>query len=303
MRIAVAGTPRVALPVLDWLLRSEHEMVLVISQPDRKSGRGQSASASPVKQWALDHNISCVTPEHSAELAPLLSDIDCVVTVAYGVLLPLNILNIPTHGFVNVHFSLLPQWRGAAPVQRGILHGDTKTGVTVFKLEAGMDTGPIYAQQEMSILENETSGDLLDRLASKATTVLGQALQMIEAGNPPIPQSSFGISYAPKFSKTEAAIHWTDSAERIHATVRAFTPEPGAWSTWRDVSIGINECQVFAGELQLEPGELVMHAGKVLVGCSSSCLEVIRVTPSGKRTMNASEWFNGARWQPGDRFE
>lgn len=303
MRIAVAATPSVAIPTLDWLDGSEHDLALVITQPDRPAGRGQSLKKSQVALWADAHQVPCIKPAKSDELAEPLKGVDLVVTIGYGVILPTQILKVPRYGFINVHFSLLPKWRGAAPVQRAILNGDEVIGLTVFALDEGMDTGPVYVQQEIAGDPYENSGECLQRMADLAPELLRGAIEMIETGTPAIAQANVGATYASKLSKEDARIRWGDDVMGIDRHIRAFTPEPGAWTLWRDAPLRITKAHPYSSERSLAIGEILMESGNLIVGCrEGGVLVVEEVTPAGKKTMSAKSWLNGARALPGEFF-
>ena len=300
MRLAVAATPEVALPTLEWLLSSEHQLVKVITQPDRPAGRGRNLRESAVAQWGNDHQIPVVKIAAADQLPGALTDIDLVVTIAFGILIPVSTLAIPQHGFINVHFSALPQLRGAAPVQRAILQGDTEIGISIFQLDKGMDTGPVYLTSVHAILEGESSGQLLTRLSALVPQDLDRVLSMISAAKSPIAQSGAG-TFAPKISKEEARIDWNQPSVDVVNRVRAFTPTPGAWTQWRGEKFHINESK--SSSLKLPVGEIALIDGSLLVGCGDSAVEVTSVVPFGKSAMKAAEWARGARLVPGDHFE
>jgi len=303
VRVGVAATPWVALPTLDWLSSSEHELALVITRPDRPAGRGRSVRQSAVGEWAHAHNVPVVKPGSSLDLLKELDGLDLVITIGYGVILPIAVLSIPKFGFINLHFSLLPAWRGAAPVPRAILNGDTTSGVSVFQLDAGMDTGPIFVSRQMEIDRNENAGQLLERMAAVGPEVISQALELIAHKRPPVPQESKGVSYAAKISREDSRIDWTQSALVVDRQVRAYTPEPGAWTLWRGQSLRISKADIATSETSLMPGEISKLDNILLVGCGSKeVMEIAEVTPAGKRVMNATEWLNGARLGVGDFF-
>ena len=303
MRIGVAATPRVAIPTLDWLRDSNHELGLVITRPNRPSGRGRTVKESVVAQWASAHGVECVKPAKSEELFDPLALIDLVVTIGYGVILPVEILSIPRFGFVNLHFSLLPAWRGAAPVQRSILSGDERSGVTVFALDSGMDTGPIYVQREVLIHPYENAGELLTRMAGLGPEVIAEALTLIESGNPPRPQGLERVTYASKITKEDARLLWSKSAREIDRQIRAFTPEPGAWTTWRNSMLRIDRGRLFSLDRHIAPGAILVQGDHVMVGCANGeGLIIEEVTPSGKTMMSAKSWANGARIAEGESF-
>jgi methionyl-tRNA formyltransferase len=301
VRVGVAATPAAALPTLDWLNSSEHELALIITQPDRPAGRGRNLRESVVGTWARSHDISMVKPDSAEFLLDKLTDVDIVVTIGYGVILPMSIITIPEFGFINLHFSLLPAWRGAAPVQRAILHGDTVSGVTVFQLDAGMDTGPIYVSRELEIDGLESAGQLLERMAALGPTVISAAFDKILRNIAPLTQSEEGVSYAAKVHKVDARIDWNNSADLIERQVRAFTPNPGAWTTWRGSSLKVTNAHVAHSPTPLMPGDIFVKDGLLLVGCGSrEAIEVKRLTPIGKREMPVVDWLNGARLIAGE---
>ena len=303
MRIGVAATPNVAIPTLDWLRDSEHELSLVITRPDKPAGRGRSLTESPVARWASTHGVECVKPVSSEELFDSLAFIDLVVTIGYGVILPIDVLSVPRFGFINLHFSRLPAWRGAAPVQRAVLNGDQELGVSVFALDAGMDTGPIYVQQDIFIEPYETAGELLSRMASLGPEAIAKTIALIQSGTPARPQSSEGVSYAPKISKEEARIEWNSSVSQVDRRIRAFTPEPGAWTSWRGSALRIDRARPFLSGHQEKAGTLLMESGNVIVVCADGhSLVLEEVTPAGKKSMSAKSWANGARIDVGESF-
>lgn len=303
MHIGVAATPSVAIPTLDWLRASQHDLSLVITRPDRPAGRGRSLRESVVAQWASAHGVECVKPVASEELFESLAFIDLVVTIGYGVILPVEVLSVPRFGFINLHFSHLPSWRGAAPVQRAILNGDQEFGVTVFALDSGMDTGPIYVQHDIRIQPYENAGELLDRMAALGPEVIGETLTMIESGVSATPQSNGGVSYAPKISKEEARITWNKNVIEVDRHIRAFTPDPGAWTSWRESTLRVDRARPFPIAHELAAGSVTVQNGDVIVGCADgSALVVEEVTPAGKKAMSAKSWANGARIVNGESF-
>ncbi|NBO61523.1 MAG: methionyl-tRNA formyltransferase [Flavobacteriia bacterium] len=301
MRLGVAATPDVAIPTLDWLLATDHEIALVITQPDRPSGRGRVVKQSVVGEWAQNHKISVVKPESSHELSNHLKDLDCVITIGYGVLLPQEILDIPKFGFLNLHFSLLPAYRGAAPVQRALLHGEETTGVTVFQLEKGMDTGPIYSQITIPIDPNWRSFELFQRLAQEGPAAINEALLMIQKGVLPTPQSGQS-TLAGKITKEEARIDFAQSSEQVVNHIRAFTYEPGAWTLWNDESFKITSA-IVNEEQKLTVGQIRVLDNRLYVGCGhDTAIELLNVVPAGKREMPAVDWARGARLLGGEKL-
>lgn len=301
MRIAVAATPEVAIPSLDALLSSEHELVFVISRPDAPAGRGRALQATPVSNWAVTNAVKLYKPETNQLLGELIGDLDLVVTIGYGLLLPLEILQKPKYGFINLHFSLLPRWRGAAPVQRAIEAGDYVTGVTVFALDEGMDTGPIYSSAQISLSVSTTADQLFQSLAILGVEPVLKTLELIERGERPSAQDNVGATRAYKLSKEEGRIDWSSDAEVINRKVNAFSPDPGAWSTFRGQVIKINK--VRPSSLSANEGVLLMVDKSIYIGTGTSALELLEVTPSGKAQMSATSWANGARLSAADTLQ
>lgn len=301
MRIGVAATPDVAIPTLDWLMSSEHQVVLVITQPDKPAGRGRAIKQSVVGEWASSRDIPVLKPISSDDLIGSIEDLDCVVTIGYGVLLPQHILDLPKHGFINLHFSLLPAYRGAAPAQRALQNGETSTGVSVFQLEKGMDTGPIYSQRAIAIDPKWRNVELLQALAREGPAAVREALTMISEGQSPSVQRG-EASLAPKITKQDAFLTFSTEAKSLVNAIRAFTYEPGAWCSWKNEPFKITSAAI-AMDKQVPPAEIVFDGEKVFVGCAkSSCIELLTVVPAGKKEMSAADWARGARLQGGENF-
>lgn len=298
MRIGVAATPDVAIPTLDWLLQSEHSLEFVITQPDKPAGRGRTLTQSIVGDWAVTHGISLFKPNSPDDLIGKIENLDLILTIGYGVLLPERILSLPKHGFLNLHFSLLPAYRGAAPAQRALQNGEVKTGVSVFQLDKGMDTGPIYSQATIDIQPSWRSVELLNELAKVGVQSVSEALQLVKQGQTPTIQSG-NSSIAPKISKAEAKIDFTTSALQVVNAIRAFTYEPGAWTTWKGEPFKITSAQL-ASENSFPTGTLATIEGSVFVGTKDGAVEILTVIPSGKKEMTASEWARGARLSGGE---
>jgi methionyl-tRNA formyltransferase len=301
MRIAVAASPKVAIATLEAITSSDHELVRIFSQPDRPAGRGRVLESTPVSQWAQIHNVELFRPEKATELSTLIDDIDCVVTIGYGLLIPEEVLAIPRYGFLNIHFSLLPRWRGAAPVQRAIEAGDSLSGITVFQLDKGMDTGPYYVMSRFALDSDITSDELLDELGELAPISLLEALEIIESGGKPTPQNESEATKAYKLSREEGRIDLLQSAEIVSAKIRAFTSNPGAWITFRNATMKITIESIT--DHILAPGELRNIDGKVILGTGTQAISLATVTPSGKPVLAASAWLNGARLVVGERCE
>ena len=300
MRIGVAATPDVAIPTLNWLLQSEHEIALIITQPDRPAGRGQVLQPTAVADWAQGHQIPVIKPQSSQELVGTIEDLDLVLTIGYGVLLPESILSLPKHGFLNLHFSLLPAYRGAAPAQRALHNGEVITGVTVFQLDKGMDTGPIFVQQSIHIDPSWRSFELLKHLSDLGPKVVEKSFEMIENGVSSRNQEGSPTN-APKISKSEAKIDFTLDSTMIANAIRAFTYEPGAWTLWRGESFKICSTKVSRNPSGT-PGQIAVIDKSVLVSTGSGSLELLRVIPAGKKEMDAIDWARGARLTGGEIF-
>ncbi|MCC3764416.1 methionyl-tRNA formyltransferase [Glycomyces sp. TRM65418] len=298
MRIVFAGTPEVALPTLEALHGSDHEVVAVLTRPDARTGRGRKLSRSPVAAWADEHGIETLTPAkpREPEFLERLRDLDAdiVPVVAYGALVPPAALEIPRLGWINLHFSLLPAWRGAAPVQHAVLAGDEMTGACVFQLEEGLDTGPVYGRLTEPIEPHDTAGSLLERLAVAGARLtvdvvnaLGEGLVVGE------PQPDDGVSYAPKITVDDARVRWTDPAFAVDRRIRAVTPAPGAWTDYDGQRLRLGPVRVDPEGPSLAPGEVAVAKKAVHVGTATDPVRLDRVQPAGKKPMDAAAWGRG----------
>ena len=297
MRLVFAGTPEPAAVALRRLLASEHEVVAVLTRPDARKGRGRTLHPSPVKALALEHGIEVLTPETLAgdstiqhrlrELSP-----DAVPVVAYGNLIPADMLDIPAHGWVNLHFSLLPAWRGAAPVQAAIANGDEMTGATTFRIDEGLDTGDILGKLETGIGQTETSGELLKRLADTGAGLLAATMDALEAGTAtPTPQPQEG-TYAHKITPADARVDWAQPASVIDRGIRAHTPAPGAWTMRGEERFKLGPITPTDGDT-LAPGQAWFGKNEVLVGTADGDVRLGTIQPPGKKMMNAADWARG----------
>lgn len=308
MRLVFAGTPAVALPSLDAIAASNHELLAVVTRPDAPAGRGRRLVRSPAGAWADERGIQVLTPQRprEPEFLERLRDLapDCIPVVAYGALVPPAALEIPKHGWVNLHFSLLPAWRGAAPVQHALLHGDEVTGASVFELEAGLDTGPIYGALTERIRSVDTAGDLLERLATEGAGLLVAVLDAIEAGTARAhPQPADGVSLAPKITVEDARVRWGDPAFAVDRRIRACTPAPGAWTTLRGERLKLGPVRPIANAARLRPGELRVQRTQVLAGTATTPVALGEVRAAGKKAMPATDWARGLRIAEGESFE
>lgn len=296
----MAATPDVAIPTLNWLITSEHQLLSVITQPDRPAGRGRTLKESVISEWARENDVPCFKPASVTETATLIEGADVLLTIGYGVLLPEELLSIPVHGCLNLHFSLLPRWRGAAPVQRAIEAGDPVSGVTVFQLDPGMDTGPIYSVKRFALDSDITSDELFSELGALGVEAVEDSLNAIKAGIRPEPQKSDGATRAMKISKEECEINWNLDAQLISQKIRAFTSSPGAWTRFRGEVVKIDSVSI--SEETLQPGLLKVVNKELLVGTSSNAVSIGFLTPAGKSRMDAKSWLNGARLGDGELF-
>ncbi|MFH8790192.1 methionyl-tRNA formyltransferase [Streptomyces roseoverticillatus] len=308
MRLVFAGTPEVAVPALDALLASDrHEVVAVVTRPDAPAGRGRRLVASPVAERAEEAGIEVLKPARPRdedflarlrEIAP-----DCCPVVAYGALLPKAALDIPAHGWVNLHFSLLPAWRGAAPVQHAILAGDEVTGASTFLIEEGLDSGPVYGVVTEEVRPTDTSGDLLTRLAFAGSGLLAATMDGIEDGSlKAVPQPAEGVSLAPKINVEDARIDWSAPALRVDRVVRGCAPAPGAWTLFRGERLKVMSAPPTPDRAGLAPGEIAAAKNSVHVGTGSHAVELQWVQPQGKKPMKAADWARGVRIAPGERL-
>ena len=296
MRVVFAGTPEPAVPTLDALARSRHELVGVITRPDAPGGRGLHLQPSPVAERAVELGVRVVKPRSAREpqLATWLAerDPDIVVVVAYGALLPDELLAIPVHGFVNVHFSVLPARRGAAPVQRALMEGDPSTGVTVFRIVSELDAGPVYHSVESEIGPDETAGNLLERLSSLGARELIDTLDAVDAGVQPEPQPAEGVTWAPKVTVADARIDWRWPASRIVNVVRGANPSPGAWTTFQGARFKVLQATP-VDVPGLAPGDLLAGKRDLVVGTGSEALRLDDVQAFGKKAMSGGDWARG----------
>jgi methionyl-tRNA formyltransferase len=307
MRLVFAGTPDAAVPALRAILASaRHELAAVVTRPAAPSGRGRSATPSPVESIAREAGITVLAPARVGDpqfLAQLRElEPDCCPVVAYGALIPPGALTVVPHGWVNLHFSLLPAWRGAAPVQRAILAGDEITGATTFQIEAGLDTGPVFGVVTEPINPTDTAGDLLARLATSGAALLLATLDGIEDGTLVArEQPADGVSTAAKIEVADARVDWSAPAIAVDRLVRACTPAPGAWTLFRGERLKLAPLRR-STEHVLAPGQLAADRDAVRVGSASGDLELGLVQPPGKRMMAAPDWARGARIEPGEHL-
>jgi methionyl-tRNA formyltransferase len=302
MKVLIASSSLVAQSITDWLIHSRHEVVGVLTAPDAPKGRGREINENAFATLARTHQLQIFKVDSADEISKAIqeSGAEIVVTAAFGRLIRKRELFEPKYGWLNIHFSLLPRWRGASPVQRAIQQGDTSTGVTVFRLDEGMDTGPIYATVSYQMRGDERGEELLRQLSELSIEPLGKALDLVESGVEPSPQSKNGITLAPKITKEEGRIDWTKSNVEIERSIRAFSTWPNAWSSIEGLRISILSGR--CSPQVLKSGTLLIQE-RILVGCGIGSLELLEVKPEGKRAMPASDWLRGARLSANANFE
>jgi methionyl-tRNA formyltransferase len=311
VRLVFAGTPAVAVTALRAVLASQHTVEAVVTRPDAPAGRGRRVEPSPVAALARAEGLEVLTPgrprepwflERLREIAP-----DCCPVTAYGALLPQAALDIPRHGWVNLHFSVLPAWRGAAPVQHAILHGDDVTGATTFQLVAELDAGPVFGVVTEAVRPADTTGDLLERLASSGAELLVATLDGIEDGSlRAVPQPAEGVSFAPRLTTADARVDWKLPAHLVDRVIRACTPNPGAWTEFEGGRMKLWPVTLVSPDGSgpagipgaLVPGELHIERGAVYAGTGSHPVRLGDVQPPGKRRMPAADWARGFRAGP-----
>jgi len=307
VRLVFAGTPEPALPALRHLIDSpRHEVIAVLTRPDAPVGRHRKPEPSPVAREALARGIPLLrparpnSPEFVAELAALAPE--CCAVVAYGALLRDALLAVPPHGWINLHFSLLPAWRGAAPVQAAIAAGDTITGATTFRIEPSLDSGPVYGVVTETIRPIDTAGDLLERLALSGAALLSTTLDGIADGTLTArPQPADGVSMAPKITVEQARVRWDLPAPVVERRIRAVTPNPGAWTLIGDLRVKLGPVGIDDAPEALPPGAIHVDRKSVWIGTGSAPVRLNQIQPPGKKPMNAVDWARGARLDPAAR--
>ena len=306
MRIVFAGTPEFAAQTLAAILAAGQSVPLVLTQPDRPSGRGMALKASPVKQLALKHGLQVHQPASlkSAESRQPIIDAspDVMVVAAYGLILPQTALDIPRLGCINIHASLLPRWRGAAPIQRAVLAGDAETGVTLMRMEAGLDTGPMLLKGRLPITDADCAATLHDKLAALGARLMVEALPRLARGElPGEPQPAEGVTYAAKLAKSEAALDWRQTAVALSRAVRAFDPFPGTVARIEGQTIKVWSAEPASGAG--EPGTvLAADVGGILVACGEGALRLVELQKSGGKRLRAADFLHGFTLKPGQRF-
>jgi len=301
MRLIFAGTPDIAVPTLEALIDRGHDVVAVLTQPDARGRRGKTLHPSPVKAFALERGLDVWTPEKASapEVVERVRELEvnAAAVVAYGQILRPALLDAVRLAWVNLHFSVLPQWRGAAPVQRAIMAGDEITGASTFVIEKGLDTGPVIGALTERIRATDTSGDLLDRLAHAGAPLMVDSLEALDSGQArPAPQGEEDVSYAAKLSREDAYVDWALPAHVVDRRVRGCTPAPGAWTTLPDGTVAkLGPVSPRPQRSRTVPGQVREDAGDVLVGTGTEPVALGWIAPAGKKPMDAASWWRGAR--------
>ena len=307
MRLLLAGTPAISIPIFEAVLASDLDVIGVITNPPRAQGRSGALVSSPVSQWAGNHSLEVFESGDDQEFLPKLRDADVVLVVAYGRLIRRELLDIPAHGWVNIHFSSLPQARGAAPVQRLIQSGAESIGFTLFKLEEGMDTGPLFYKSNPLSISGLTTGEVWQLLAEQAAASIVELLKKIDKGLEPIPQESYTgpLPLAPKITTEEARINWEKKIDEIINHVLALNPTPSAWTIFRGERFIIHRVERVEGLTRNNnaPGVIDGDKSRVSVSCGDGLVQLLEVQPAGKKKMSALDWARGAQLAPGEKFE
>ena len=296
MKVVIASSSPVAIPLISALnASSTHQLLGLLTNPDKATGRGMHVVANELATWTESLGINIQKPENNDELKKIIESIkpEVVITIAYGRIIPHELLEIPKYGWINVHFSLLPRWRGAAPVQWAILNGDKQTGITVFKLDKGMDTGPVYLEQATPINDDENSDGLLKRLSQIGSDLAIKSLELISEGVTPKPQASIGITLAPKISKNHGKIDWTQSSDQVVNRFRALSSNPGVWSLLGELRIKIDALVASSLVDQIKPADIVINGERLFVGVLDGVIEILILTPAGRSKMSAAEFIRG----------
>ena len=306
MKVAFAGTPEFAASALEAILAAGFEVPLVLTQPDRPAGRGMQLQPSPVKRVALAAGIpvhqpeKLRTPEQQAPLAAVQADV--LVVAAYGIILPQAVLDLPRHGCLNIHASLLPRWRGAAPIHRAIQAGDAATGITIMQMDAGLDTGPMLLSRAEAIHADDTTGSLHDRLAQLGADMIVEALRALPGGLTATPQPADGVTYAAKIGKTEASVDWNRPAAELERAIRAFNPFPGAVATLQQTPVKLWRARAI--DAAGTPGEVLLAEGAgVIVACGEGALCITELQKPGGKRLPAAEFLRGMPIAAGSRFD
>ena len=296
MKIIVASTSLIARPLASALKHNQnHELVGIVTSQDKAVGRGLSVTSNPLAVWAKEEEIEVFKPENMDDFELLItkSKVDLIITISYGQIITPRLLSLPKFGWLNVHFSVLPKFRGAAPVQRAILSGNKTTGVSVFKLDQGLDTGAVYKVLEVPLNVDATTEDVLIELSELGAGLAVETLSMISNGLLPTPQSKVGVSYAAKFNKSDGQISWDSPSEHIYNTYRALHKNPGVWTMLGELRLKIEKLKPTIVNETLKCGEVLIDTERLIVGTASGAIEILNLTPAGRVSMTASEFIRG----------
>jgi methionyl-tRNA formyltransferase len=295
LKILIASSSDIAIPLIENIVKSgQHEFCGLLSNIDKAAGRGQSIKSNDLSEWAKNSGVKIYQSASANDIKQIVSEVlpDVVITIAFGQIIKEDSLKIPKNGWLNVHFSKLPKWRGAAPVQHAILNGESSTGISIFQLEKGMDTGPVYLFEDVIIQENEKTPDVFNKMSLMVPGLVLKTLEMISRNVPPIPQKSENTSYASKISKEDGKLDWSNNSLDIFNKFRAFYGNPGVWTILNEKRIIINNMRISVQE-NLLPGQVLISASQLLVGTAHGAIEILELTPAGRKTMSASEFIRG----------
>lgn len=296
MKVVIASSSYVSKPLISLLSSSrEHELIGLITNPDKATGRGMNIVPNELASWGMSNGINVLKPEGRDNLKDLIKTLnpEIVITIAYGQLIPEDFLNLPKYGWINVHFSSLPRWRGAAPVQWAILSADKETGVTIFQLDKGMDTGPVYLSESVSIERDETTEMLLTRLSNIGADLAIQSLSKIQTGIEPVAQSNSGVTLAPKITKNDGKINWHENTDEIFNRYRALAGNPGIWTLLGELRLKIDSLEISNRVEKISPAEVLISDEHLLVGANNGVIEIKTLTPAGRSQMSAAEFIRG----------
>lgn len=296
MKVVIASSSYVSKPLISLLSSSrEHELIGLITNPDKATGRGMNIVPNELASWGMSNGINVLKPEGRDNLKDLIKTLnpEIVITIAYGQIIPEDFLNLPKYGWINVHFSSLPRWRGAAPVQWAILSADKETGVTIFQLDKGMDTGPVYLSESVSIERDETTEILLTRLSNIGADLAIQSLSKIQTGIKPVAQLNSGVTLAPKITKNDGKINWHENTDEIFNRYRALAGNPGIWTLLGELRLKIDSLEISNRVEKISPAEVLISDEHLLVGANNGVIEIKTLTPAGRSQMSAAEFIRG----------
>jgi len=296
LKVVIASSSYVSKPLISLLSSSrEHELIGLITNPDKATGRGMNIVANELASWGMSNGINVLKPEGRDNLKDLIKTLnpEIVITIAYGQIIPEDFLNLPKYGWINVHFSSLPRWRGAAPVQWAILSADKETGVTIFQLDKGMDTGPVYLSESVSIERDETTEMLLTRLSNIGADLAIQSLSKIQTGIKPVAQLNSGVTLAPKITKNDGKINWHENTDEIFNRYRALAGNPGIWTLLEELRLKIDSLEISNRVEKISPAEVLISDEHLLVGANNGVIEIKTLTPAGRSQMSAAEFIRG----------